>query len=117
MTAMRFIGAVAAGLAVALVVLGLAASNTVPITRAGDGASTISGYTVSSVTYNLNATNPQEVSSVVFTLDAPANKVKVRLQSDGAWFDCTNVSGNQWSCTTSGQAVQPADELRVVASY
>ena len=112
---MRFIGAVAAGLAVALAVLGLAASNVVPSTRAGDGGGAISGYTVSNVAYTLDSANPQNLQKVEFDLDQPANVVKVRLQTGGAWYSCTN-SGNHWSCTTSGQAVQPANELRVVAT-
>ncbi|MDW8008454.1 MAG: hypothetical protein RMK67_02680 [Chloroflexota bacterium] len=112
---MRFVAAVAVGLVVALAAMGLAASNTVPNTRAGDGAGTISGYTVTNVAYTLNGTNPQQVDSVSFTLDAAANTVKVRLQSGGTWYNCTNTSGNNWSCNTTGQAVQPADELRVVA--
>ena len=33
----------------------LAAANTVPATHAGDGAGTVSGYTVSSVVYTLKA--------------------------------------------------------------
>src|SRR5262249_17792838 len=34
------------------------ASNTVPNASLGQGSNTISGYTVSSVAYNLNASNP-----------------------------------------------------------
>ncbi|MDT7943343.1 MAG: hypothetical protein RQ985_02190 [Dehalococcoidia bacterium] len=95
---------------------GFAATNTVPDTRAGDGAGTISGYTVSNVAYTLNASNPQQLDRVEFDLDAAAGTVKVRLQTPGGtWYSCTNTSGNHWSCDTPGQGVQPANELRVVA--
>jgi hypothetical protein len=94
---------------------GFAATNTVPDTRAGDGAGTISGYAVSNVAYTLNASNPQQLDRVEFDLDNPASTVKVRLQTGGTWYSCTNTSGNHWSCNTTGQNVQPANELRVVA--
>ena len=95
---------------------GFAATNTVVAPRAGDGAGTISGYTVSNVAYTLNSSNPQVLDKVEFDLDAAASTVKVRLQSmGGTWYSCTNTSGNHWSCNTPGQGVQPANELRVVA--
>jgi hypothetical protein len=94
---------------------GFAATNTVPDTRAGEGASSIGGYTVSNVVYTLNASDPQQLDRVEFDLNAAAGTVKVRLQTTGSWYDCTNTSGNHWSCDTPGQGVQPANELRVVA--
>ena len=95
-----------------------AASNTVPGTRAGEGASVTSGYTVSSVVYNLNATAPSNIDSVTFTLSASASNVKIRLITTGSYYSCTNTSGNNWSCnTTAPQAtVAAADELRVIAT-
>ena len=95
-----------------------AASNTVPGSYAGEGAGTVSGYTVTSVVYNLNATTASNIDSVTFTLNAAATTVKVRLVTTGSYYSCTNTSGNNWSCaTTSPQAtVAAADELRVVAS-
>ncbi|MDW8008455.1 MAG: hypothetical protein RMK67_02685 [Chloroflexota bacterium] len=112
---MRLLAAIGAGLVVALSVLALAASNTVPGTRAGDGGGAISGYNVTNVAYTLDS-NPQNIQKVEFDLGAAASAVKVRLQSGGTWYNCTNTSGNHWSCSTTGQAVQPADELRVVAT-
>jgi hypothetical protein len=98
---------------------GFAATNTVPDTRAGDGAGNINGYIVSNVTYTLNASNPQQLDRVEFDLNAAAGTVKVRLQTTGSWYDCTDADGsgpgNHWSCNTPGQGVQPANELRVVA--
>jgi hypothetical protein len=105
---------------VALAIVGFAATNSVPGTRAGNGAGQISGYTVSNVTYNVDSTNPEYLASVEFDLDAAAKTVKVRLQSSGgAWHSCTDADGagpgNHWTCDTTGQAIQPMDELRVVA--
>ena len=95
---------------------GFAATNSVPDTRAGDGAGAINGYSVSNVAYTLNSSNPQVLDKVEFDLDNPASTVKVRLQTGGTWYSCTNTSGNHWSCNTPSQGVQPADELRVVAT-
>ena len=98
------------------------AANTVPATKAGDGSGAISGYTASAVHYNLNATNPQNIDSVTFTLNsAPAAgaTVKVKLVAAGTtWYSCT-MSGTpavNASCTTTGATVATADQLTVVAA-
>lgn len=93
-----------------------AAANTVPASFAGEGASVTSGYTVTNVVYNLNATTPSNIDSVAFTLNAAASTVKVRLVTSGSYFTCTNPSGNNWNCTTTGTTVAAADEFRVVAT-
>ena len=95
-----------------------AASNTVPASYAGEGASTTSGYTVTNVAYTLNATTASNIDSVAFTLNAAATTVKVRLVTTGSYYSCTNPSGFNWTCnTTSPQAtVAAADEFRVIAS-
>lgn len=95
-----------------------AASNTVPASYAGEGSSVTSGYTVTNVVYNLNATTASNIDSTTFTLNAAAATVKVRLVTTGSYYSCTNTSGFNWSCnTTSPQAtVAAADEFRVVAS-
>jgi hypothetical protein len=93
-----------------------AASNTVPASFAGEGASVTSGYTVTGVVYNLNTTTPSNIDSVNFTLNAAASTVKVRLVTTGSYFTCTNPSGNNWNCTTTGATVAAADEFRVVAT-
>lgn len=95
------------------------AANTVPATKAGDGAGAISGYTVSGVSYSLNATNPSNIDSVAFSVNTtpPAgSKMKVKLVASGStWYNCTNVATALTCATTSPQAtVASADELRVV---
>ena len=94
-----------------------AATNTVPVTRAGEGVSVTSGYTVTNVVYNLNATTPSNIDSVTFTLNAAASNVKIRVVTTGSYYNCTSV-GLNWTCnTTAPQAtVAAADELRVIAT-
>ena len=94
------------------------ASNTVPATTAGSGSGAISGYTVSAVAYNLNATTPTNLDSVAFTI-APttASVVKIQLAAAGTWYSCTNTSGSVSCNTTSPQAtVAGATNLTVVAT-
>jgi hypothetical protein len=91
-----------------------AATNTVPNSYAGEGAGTVSGYTVTNLQYNLNAATPSDIDSVQFTLNAVATSVQVRLVSTGSYFACTNV-GLNWTCLTPGVTVAAADEVRVVA--
>ena len=94
-----------------------AASNTMPAaTRAGEGTTTTSGYTVSNVAYNLNATTASNIDEVTFDLNAAAGTVKISL--DGVtYYDCSNAVLS-WSCdTTVGTqaTVAGASELTVVA--
>jgi hypothetical protein len=96
------------------------ASNTVTVKKAGDGAGTISGYTIASVAYSLNASNPQNIDAVTFTTNAAASTVRARLETSGSFYSCTTTNSptnTAWSCTTtSPQAtVANAAELRVVA--
>jgi hypothetical protein len=93
------------------------ASNSVPDASLGQGASTISGYTVSSVTYSPNASNPGNVDSVSFTISpATASSVKIQLVSNGAWYTCSNSTGSVTCATTTPQATAgSADSLNVVA--
>jgi hypothetical protein len=97
-----------------------AAANVVPETGAGDGSGTISGYTVSNIHYNLNATNPANIDSVEFTLaptpgaGAPAS-VQVQLNGGGTWFSCSLAAGT-WTCNLSGVTALNATNLRVVAA-
>ncbi|HEX4820657.1 MAG TPA: hypothetical protein VFV00_10660 [Acidimicrobiales bacterium] len=97
------------------------ASNTVPNTKAGDGSGTISGYTVSSVHYGLNATNPATLDSVSFNLDStPASGSHVNAKIDGTWYSCTVPTGtpNTSTCDTTADhpAVSTAASLEVVAA-
>ena len=98
-------------LGVSGMVLGLAAgayaftaSNTVPGSKAGDGSSTVSGYTLSAIHYNLDATTPTNVDSLTFTLDsAPVAGSTQKIQIAGNWYTCTNVTTTVTCTTTSPQ--------------
>src|SRR6266567_1892606 len=85
------------------------ASNTVPSTNAGSGSGTISGYTATSVTYTLNAANPQNLDQVAFTISPTTTAtLKVQLVSGGSWYSCTNTGGSVTCATTSPQATAAA---------
>ncbi|MBM4410741.1 MAG: hypothetical protein FJ037_05380 [Chloroflexi bacterium] len=94
------------------------AANTVPTTVAGSGSGTVSGYTVTNLTYTL-AANPQNVASVSFTLSA-SGATKVRVSGDGGttWFNCDSaISGaNVSACATSGLAISSMSSLTIVAT-
>ena len=68
------------------------ASNTVPDSNAGDGDSTVSGYTISDIEYGLNASTPTNIDTVSFTI-APATAGTTKAKMDGNWYDCTNTAG------------------------
>jgi hypothetical protein len=85
-----------------------AAANTVTDGgKAGIGNGDVSGYTVSTVKWNLNNSSPDKVSSVSFDLGAAASEAYARALDApdgnplGSWAECTNTSGTVWSCTFS----------------
>jgi hypothetical protein len=94
------------------------ASNTVPNGALGQGANTISGYTIAGISYSPDGSNPSNIDSVSFTLSpASASSVSVQLVSGGSWYACTNSSGSVSCTTTSPQATaSAANSLDVVAS-
>ena len=118
----RTIAFVLAILAMTALITAMTAANTVPASKAGAGAGAISGYTVSAIHYNLNATNPANIDSVTFTLSAaPAAgaTVKIKLVAAGStWFSCTmsGTPATDASCTTTGATVVAADQLDVVVA-
>lgn len=127
----RRLGALLLPMVLATGAYGLTASNTVPDNDAGDGTQVVTGYTVSVIDYNLNATNPYNVDSVDFLLTAndgsyeEPDTIKVRLDSDTAvWYVCApqgdaDVDSETFDCdTTVGTqaTVANTDELRVVAA-
>src|SRR5262245_62163035 len=94
-----------------------AASNTVPTSRAGDGANTISGYTVTNVAYTLSASTPSEIDLWTFDLNAAASVVKSKVVSGSATYvNCTNTGGLSWQCDpTTNPTVLAANQLDVIA--
>lgn len=127
----RTIAAIAAALVLATVAYGFAASNDVAISNAGDGEKAISGYHVTNVTYDLNATDPINLDGLSFDI-APDNSgaqpdtVKVQLTAGGAWYEATAGTAPAWSVDlTPGNngvpantpvTVESVDNLRIVAA-
>jgi hypothetical protein len=105
------------GAVVALGAYVYAAANTVPATAAGAGSAAISGYTVSGVSYTLNASNPANIDAIQFDISpTAAATVKTQLATGGPWYVCANTSGSVSCSTTSPQAtVASANQLTVVA--
>ncbi len=113
----RFAIAAAAAALSSLAAYAFTAANTVPTSNAGSGSGTISGYTVSNVSYTLNTTNPQNVDQVAFTISPTTGTVKVQLVSGGSWYSCSNSSGSVTCATTSPQATAAGvNQLTVVAA-
>ena len=104
------VGLVGSALLLLAMAFAATSTNAVPATRAGDGTGTISGYTIASVQYTLNATTPQNLDSVTVTLTttptAGSTKKLGLAGSTGSttWYTCSN-SGATLTCpTTSPQA-------------
>lgn len=127
----RQLGVMLLPMALATGAYGLTAANTVPDNDAGDGTVAVTGYTVSVIDYNLNATDPYDIDSVDFLLTADdgsyerPDTIKVRLDvSSNVWYACAGqndatATAETFLCdTTVGtQAkVVDVDELRVVAA-
>ncbi len=96
------------------------ASNTVPGSRLGEGANTISGYEVTDIDYVSSDTYPSTLNAVVLTLDNSAEWVKISLDAAAphTFYTCTFSSGTTWSCDTSAAgagSVLAAANLVVVA--
>ena len=101
----------------ATVATAFAASNTVPTSSAGEGAGTVSGYTVTNLHYELNAGNASNIDYVSFTLNASATTVMAKLvAASSTYYSCSNTGGNNWQCTSAGATVLSADEFRVIAT-
>lgn len=115
---LRWVAAAALVAVAAFAASAFTASNTVPASSAGDGANTISGYTITNVQYTLNATNPKNMDAVAFTISpAAASTVKIQVVNGGSWYSCTNTAGSVSCATTAPQAtVLAADQLTVVAT-
>lgn len=91
------------------------ASNTVPNSTAGDGTSTVSGFTISGVGYTLNGTTPTNIDAVTFTI-APVATSTVKAKLNGTWYSCANAAGSVTCATTSPQlTIAPTTSLEVLA--
>lgn len=96
----------------------LTASNSVPASKAGDGAATISGYAVSNVKYTVATATPSNLDFVTFDLDAAAAMVKAKVVSTSTTYtDCANTVANTWKCDfVTDPTVASANQLSVIAT-
>ena len=89
-----------------------AAANTVPPSTAGEGTNTVSGYTITSIVYNLNAADPRNADSITFIATADNGSVvavlpniKAKFDPAGSWYTCTRTGGvppaHNISCDTT----------------
>ncbi len=89
----KFLFVILAVLVIAGSAYAFAAANTVEASAAGYTATTVSGYDVTAVVYNLNATDPTLVDTINFTVSpssgaSVAKLVKIQTADAGAWTDC-----------------------------
>ncbi len=118
--------------ALALVLVGraaFAAANTVPASSAGAGSAAVSGFTITAIDYNLNATTPTNVDTVTYTATADngdtgtALTIYTRFVTGGSWYACTRAGGvapaHNITCDTDGTpgpqlTVSPIDTFEAV---
>lgn len=94
------------------------AANTVGNSKAGEGTSTVSGYTVSAVDYTLNATNPSNIDQIAFTMaPAPPASGQVRIKANTQVYTCTTAGATATCATTAPQqTVTALTSLTVIAA-
>jgi hypothetical protein len=102
-----------------------AAANTVTESAAGYAASTVPGYAVTAVAYDLNTTNPTLVDKITFLISPISGTVvaaiaKIQTSDAGAWTDCVLVAGTAPSmtatCTVTSLPLVEVTALNIVAS-
>ena len=109
-------------------------TNTFGESAAGTGSQTISGYAISSISYGLDSTDPNKVTSVTFRATAPsgvpdpkAGNVKAKLVTTTNTTDyksCTKTSPSstaqtysEWSCSiTPVLDIAQAEQLTIIAT-
>jgi len=100
----------------------LAASNTLPAdVKAGDGNSNITGFTVSNVDYNLQASDPSYIGSVDLTFaaaDPVAGEVAALIGTYQASCTIDGTDDHVWHCAFAADTadVLSAASLRVIAA-
>lgn len=103
--------AIGAFMAVSVAGTAFTASLTPPGTNTASGATVIGGYSISSVSYTLNGTNPLNIDAITFTIDNTTNApkvggVKARAYDAGSWYNCTFTGTGPWSATCASTSPQ-----------
>lgn len=106
----RLIALVGTAALIGAAAYGFTAANTVPTSSVGAGSGVASGYVVSNIHYTLNATTPQNVDSLTFTVaptipSAGTGTVitQIALSAGGpVAYTCTgNATGETVTCVTT----------------
>jgi hypothetical protein len=102
-----------------------AAANTIEASAAGYKDAVVSGYTVSGIVYDLDATDPTTVDAIKFSISPSTGAVvaaivKLQTVTAGTWKDCTLVAGTApamaVTCTYGSLALADVTALNIVAS-
>jgi hypothetical protein len=119
---------IAAAAVVAAGAYAFTAANTVPASKAGAGSGAVSGYTITNLHYNLNATAPGDIDSLTFNVSpvvpsTSTGKVTIQatLSSGGPYtYTCaTDTTGATATCVTSSPSqltIGLLNSLTVVAA-
>ena len=112
-------------LAIAGSAYAFAAQNTIEDSAAGYKASTVPGYSVTNLVYDLDAADPTVVDAITFDI-APtsgsvvASIVKIQTADGGTWTDCSLAAGVAPSmdvtCTFGALALDQITAMNIVAS-
>lgn len=132
-TSLKLVGAFAVAGLVATGGSAFTSANSVAASKAGFGTTAITTYSTSNVQYNANTTDPEQLDSVTFTLNATARYVALRTKATGTWVrsddvrlplatptgpSCTSADATTWTCNVTGlgETVAAANSLSVVAT-
>jgi hypothetical protein len=85
------------------------------IPKSGGGAQAISGFAVSNVHYELDATDSTKYRAVTFDLDGTAGDVRAKVLDSATTFStCSITTGVSWRCPISN-TIAESDSLTVIA--
>jgi hypothetical protein len=102
-----------------------AATNTVPDSAGGYAGTTVPGYTITNLVYDLDSADPSIVDAITFSISptsgsAAAVVAQVQTATGGTWTNCTLVAGvapaKAATCTYGALALADVTALNIVAS-
>jgi hypothetical protein len=83
--------------------------------RSGSGTGAISGFAISNVHYELDATDNTRFSAVTFDLDGIAGDVRAKVLGAATTFStCSVTTGTSWTCPITN-TVAESDSQTVIA--
>ena len=102
-----------------------AASNTIPASAGGYAGTTVPGYTITNLVYDLDSADPSIVDAITFDISPTSGSsaavvAKVQTATGGSWTNCTLVAGvapaKSATCTYGSLALADVTALNIVAS-